>query len=108
MKHKHYDLIVAWANGAKIEFWNPRHNCWEDSSTPQWTTTSAYRIKPEPKPDVVLYACCEPYKDSYGSIRLKPNTRANGLQFDSDNIMLTFDGETHALKDAQVLVKLAV
>ena len=47
-KHKHYDCIVAWANGATIqarrdsrEPWNTLHY------TPLWTTGIEYRVKPE-------------------------------------------------------------
>ena len=55
MKHKHYDLIVAWANGAKIE---ARLNGgeWHELTTPAWNgIDTEYRIKREPKPDVVKY-----------------------------------------------------
>jgi hypothetical protein len=47
MKHKHYDLIIAWANGAKIQ---GRYNGggWVDFTSPFWDGNDAeFRIKPE-------------------------------------------------------------
>jgi len=49
MKHKHRDLIVAWANGAKIERRISKVT-WIYSECPGWYDDEEYRIKPEPKP----------------------------------------------------------
>ena len=94
MKHKHCELIKAWADGAVIEHrcltaanynhWHEFDGCWEGED---WE----YRIKPEPKPDVVEYwestltflGQCEDIKEA--------------------NLRLTFDGETGELKSAEVL-----
>lgn len=55
MKHKHYDLILAWANGEKIQTLVPRthedsmrgiKNMWMDIAVPSWHDNQAYRIKP--------------------------------------------------------------
>jgi hypothetical protein len=55
MKHKHYDLIVAWANGAKIEA-RLKGGEWHELSTPAWNgIDTEYRIKPEEKKPVVRY-----------------------------------------------------
>jgi hypothetical protein len=45
MKHKHAELIKAWADGAVIQ---AKYNqTWVDVSTPQWDENSIqYRIKP--------------------------------------------------------------
>jgi hypothetical protein len=51
-KHKHYDLIVAWAGGAEIEYFNPSIKEWRDYSNPNWDVDNCYRIKP---------ICCLPY-----------------------------------------------
>lgn len=87
MKHKHYDCIVAWAEGKDIQ-WNNNgvwHNVIEDR--PHWFKDTEYRIKP--KPDYVRFA------------------KAHGIyrkhQEIDDNIALTYDGETGALKSAEVL-----
>jgi hypothetical protein len=89
MKHKHADLIKAWADGAIIEVkykddeWQFRHN-------PSWHFDNEYRIKP--KPDVVKYATI---KQDISSLSCH--------KFNSDNLKLTFDGETLELKSAEVI-----
>jgi hypothetical protein len=57
MKHKHADLIHAWADGAQIQSKNPDET-WVDLNEPIWINSAEYRIKPEPKPDVVKYLIC--------------------------------------------------
>ena len=54
MKHKHADLIHAWANGATIEGRFPGGE-WK-LAVPYWLDEFEYRVKPEPKPYVVRYA----------------------------------------------------
>lgn len=77
--HKHAELIKAWADGAEIEYWGVYDNRWFDATCPDWNPDFTYRIKPEPKPDVVnMY-----------DLRLR--------------IRLTFDGDTCKLKNAEVL-----
>ena len=49
MRHKHYDLIVAWAEGKKIEKRLSKKD-WIDCHYPVWFDNDEYRIKPEPKP----------------------------------------------------------
>ena len=49
MRHKHADLIHAWAEGATIEFkhvtrWSPTLN-----NQPSWLPSQEYRIKPKTK-----------------------------------------------------------
>lgn len=51
MKHKHYDLIVAWANGAEIQARETSYfaddDVWMTTKTPTWCQTIEYRIKPK-------------------------------------------------------------
>ena len=55
MKHKHADLIHAWADGAQIQWNDPNYDePWSDIQVPSWCENFEYRIKPEPKPDTVL------------------------------------------------------
>ena len=55
MKHKHADLIHAWADGAEIQIMNADGR-WEDiTCTPQWNPFALYRIKPEEKKPVVRW-----------------------------------------------------
>ena len=46
MKNVHYDLIMAWANGSDIEWYNPGIQDWEYTNTPAWVKDADYRIKP--------------------------------------------------------------
>jgi hypothetical protein len=98
MKHKHYDLIIAWADGATIQYlgWNVEAaemnrlfdknletRVWLDcDGGPNWYTDFEYRIKPEPKPDVIRFV-----------------RAING----DEKIKLIFEGETGVLKSAEVI-----
>jgi len=99
MKHKHCDLIIAWANGAKIQIQYPSGN-WVEVPMPTWDTVATYRIKPEPKPDAVVYGWIK--KDNEGLTTHKL-TQACFARDNRDNIKLTFDGETGKLKSAEVI-----
>jgi hypothetical protein len=100
MKHKHYDCIVAWAEGKTVQNFNDRRMCWEDiTGDPYWVDSFQYRIKPEPKPDVVRNItveatgrCGEEFVQVFQS----------GI-FCFPNLHLTFDGETGKLKSAEVI-----
>ena len=89
--HKHKDLIVAWANGAIIEY--KAKDWWITTLDPWWEEHVEYRIKPEPKPDVVYYTLV----DLNGVSAWSENRTV------VDNVRLTFDGETGKLKTAEVL-----
>jgi hypothetical protein len=91
MKHK--DLIIAWANGAQIQMQDAQ-GWWWDIGRPIWDVDSAYRIKPEPKPDAVRHTLVFP---DTAVIVFDAKHRAG------DNLKLTFDGETGALKSAEVI-----
>jgi hypothetical protein len=47
MRHKHADLIHAWADGAKIQYFSGR---WFYDPQPLWLENTKYRVKPRPKP----------------------------------------------------------
>lgn len=46
-KHKHYELILKWADGATIQFLGP-DGSWNDClhNRPVWSTKATYRVKP--------------------------------------------------------------
>jgi len=46
-KHKHCDLIKAWADGAAIEYYDVTNDTWDDISVPSWHTETLYRLKPK-------------------------------------------------------------
>jgi hypothetical protein len=56
MKHKHAELIKAWADGAIIEEYRINLDQWiEPKPYPIWDSRLQYRIKPEPKPDTHIH-----------------------------------------------------
>ena len=92
MRHKHADLICAWANGAQIQYYDAIMCRWSDNENPKWYEEMKFRIKPEPKPDV--------------EFRYTVNSRflLQGCDsWEKPNLKLTFDGETGELKAAEVL-----
>ena len=95
MKHPHAELIKAWADGAEIQVFHPNLDTWDDCTyNPSWMVNIKYRIKPEPKPDVVEY--------------FRVGRRTYSLTFEwSDspraNLKLIYDGETGDLKSAEVI-----
>ena len=50
--HKHKDMIIAWANGAEIQFQPEGAEDWSNIEEPSWYENVKYRIKPEPKESV--------------------------------------------------------
>ena len=59
MKHKHADLIHAWADGAEIQVFHIDR--WEDCPSPAWRDAVTYRIKPEEKKPVVRWLWADKY-----------------------------------------------
>jgi len=98
--HKHAELIKAWADGEEIQWRSDYSTDWETTSSPSWARHIEYRIKPEPKPDVVRYATTwfSAVEDDHLLSQMLTSTRTS-----SDNIKLTFDGETNKLIKAEVI-----
>ena len=46
-KHKHYDCIVAWAEGNEIEFRVEQGCPWTTTADPHWREEIEYRVKPK-------------------------------------------------------------
>jgi hypothetical protein len=47
-RHKHADVIIAWANGEEIEYkWHGEWHDWDNNSTPSFYEECEYRIKPK-------------------------------------------------------------
>lgn len=95
-QHKHAELIKAWADGAMIEskVTNSDGPFWIDAPNPIWADHVEYRVKPEPRPDVVERMYFHEYGCSYHFCISKECRH---------NLRLTFDGETGQLKSAEVL-----
>ena len=96
MKHKHAELIHAWADGAEIEYLTA-YGTWALKEHTSWNEYHEYRIKPEPKPDVIDYAYVikNPMNHSMPNIEWTVKKWAN-LKF-------IWDGETGKLKSAEVI-----
>lgn len=88
--HKHAELIKAWADGAEIQYSTGLSHLWHSADNPSWWKGYEYRIKPEPKPDVV-----ETYWVESTSFKWDVERK--------HNLKLVFDGETGKLKAAEVL-----
>lgn len=92
--HQHRDLIIAWANGEKVQvkvYDIDQHvENWQDEPFPEWYSEFEYRIKPEPKPDQTrtMFVELHPKLDN---------------AFNKPNIKLTFDGETENLKAVEII-----
>ena len=102
--HKHAELIKAWADGAEIEVNMPDVNgddVWEYFNG-DWDELRQYRIKPEPKPDVVEELTL--YRNlavPFGTVEMQ---WANPKHYyPIGNFRLIRDGETGKLKSAEVL-----
>jgi hypothetical protein len=95
MKHKHADLIHAWADGAQIQSRNDIGEHWQDNRLPVWANDTMYRIKPTPKPDIYKYI----------DVRAVTNGICQWAAClpEGANLGLIFDGETKRLKSAEVL-----
>ena len=98
--HKHAELIKAWADGAEIQskglIGSPTYTpVWEDDKNPRWSEYYEYRIKPEPRPDVVKYVSVTFFCKEYVGIQDAHASNAN--------LVIYFDGETGELKSAEVI-----
>lgn len=92
---KHAELIKAWADGAEIQYWEKCAKVWLTiAGEPCWYDDHKYRIKPEPKPDVVRYAITT---DTFVEMC------STGCTCGQAAIKLTFDGETLKLKAVEMI-----
>lgn len=108
-QHKHHDCIVAWAKGETIEILTKFGHGWQEvNGTPLWGEHYEYRIKPDPKPDVIRYARAsaddvEPIPVPKQWSDAKSSTWWSVRKAGSDNVRAIFDGETGKLKAVELL-----
>jgi hypothetical protein len=91
---KYAELIKAWADGAQIQVKYETSPEWKDITYPKWVGNLEYRLKPEPKADIVKLIF----------LRVEPDTEV--LRSDNNlinNLRLTFDYETGQLKSAEMI-----
>jgi len=67
MRHKHADLIIAWAEGAEIECLNENTHDWGLVPHPRWMGGYSYRIKPR-EPRRFWVNVYGGHKDGYASV----------------------------------------
>ena len=92
----HAELIKLWADGALIQWKDEERVGWQDchNNLPTWSPAFKYRVKPEPKPDVVRYAVASKLEVKHvGPVNSNP----------CNNVMFVFDGETGELKSARLI-----
>ena len=96
MKHKHAEIIKAWADGAEIQYKNSI-GLWTEFSNKYsvWNENDEYRIKPELKPDIVKYVRTTAIDEGICRWDIASPIYAN--------LKIVFDAETGQLKSAEVL-----
>jgi len=95
--HKHAELIKQWADGAEIEYRN-LYDQWIGLYKPDFSGDGEYRIKPEPKPDLIYYGT----HGSVGGLTLMCSISKVNCE-PTDTFKLTFNGETGKLIKAEVI-----
>ena len=105
-EHKHAAVLRAIADGKDVQLRTALQGVWIDFDVDSHINpitsgiNAEWRIKPEPKPDVVRY------HNSYSSIGYETREAADKYAVHPDTkgrYRLTFDGETGKLKSAEVL-----
>lgn len=74
-RHKHADLIIAWANGAIIQGRDTTGK-WITLSSPGWTASREYRIKPKVKKYKWVYT-----NNKYGGIGITGDYYSDEKEF---------------------------
>jgi hypothetical protein len=98
-QHPLKDIIYAMVDDTPVQlrrYGTSEWLDWEAGSVTPFSNSAIsfdWRIKPEPKPDVVVRGYCT--KDSWGVV-LRPTQN-------NSNLKLTFEGETGQLKSAEVI-----
>jgi len=94
MRHKHYETIIAWANGAEVEMYDLYKDTWYSVDSPTWFGSVEYRVKPQPMPDIVHEGLVHLSGWSGPMLYAASPTEAN--------VVFVFDGETGKLKQCTI------
>lgn len=97
--HKHAELIKAWADGAEIEFFSPHAKVWVYTTIPDWNSDTQYRLRQQPKPDVIYYGVFDHLNGQHeiGCCFSKEQDES------IDQLEIVFDGETGKIKSVVIL-----
>ena len=96
--HKHIVEIIAWANGAQIQFVANPGDIWTDcaNNMPTWNDDVKYRVKPEPKPDVEFIESYRLGDNGTGAFAVRDQRKGTKIKF-------VADGETGQIKDVSII-----
>lgn len=80
-RHKHADVIIAWAKGKDIQVWSSVNSRWEDfkGNWPNFLADTEYRIKPSTK----KYRVALFNTPSWGAIAVADNGENQGLSYEA-------------------------
>jgi hypothetical protein len=101
--HVHAEVIKAWADGAEIEWFSKENKEWIKDNCPLFLEASQYRIKPEPKPDIVRYFGVDNWHGSDERISGIMDYRLANYSHWDNQLKLTFDGKTNKLKAVEII-----
>ena len=101
--HKHAELIKQWADGAQIEYYCNRTEKWQYVEHPVWTDRTAYRVKPEVKPDRFLYGRISELDEVMRAGRHPADMALVSVARTYSDVEYTFDGNTGKLKSIKMI-----
>ena len=101
--HKHAELIKAWADGTIIQY-KDFNDDWADCvcNLPVWNLNTEYRIKPEPKPDIVKYLAIS--ADIETTIYTITTKQESAISYDNC-VKLIFDGDNPSILKSLEVIK---
>ncbi len=103
--HRHCEVIKAYADGHSIQLSDDGVE-WVDIKTPLFDPKhGVYRVKPQPKPDVVMYGNID---DNMWSINQESYSTElcggfNSTKTDYDNLRVVYSGETGELLSVELI-----
>jgi len=106
--HKHAELIKQWADGAQIEYFDSNHSAkWQEVDYPVWNDWTQYRVKPEQKPDKILYGYIKDLDEVITAHRVfRParwRLRLVSVPHTNHEVEYTIDGNTGILKSIKMI-----
>ena len=77
-RHKHADVIIAWANGAEVECRGQPSRGWITVTNPDWNAEYEYRVKPPAKKYRVAL-----FKDGTGGYTSTADKQQDAVYYES-------------------------
>lgn len=110
--HKWQKEIIAWANGAQIQYRIDRHNPWIKIHYPNWKGEYEYRVMPEAPPDFECTLSVNSQMSSYEkdkwicssvNICTYKQPTDNNQETPAGYIHVVFDGTSGVIKSVELL-----